>query len=217
VVPLAADASHLAASKTETVPGLSDQDQFLLYVGNYYPYKVGRLLEAFAAVSKDRPNLKLVLGGKADEFQRALVQRAHALGLQGKVLFTGFISDGQLKWLYAHAVMFVYPSLSEGFGLQGLEAMTQGLPVVSSNASCLPEVYGNAAEYFDPRSVDDLAGKIKLLLDDHRHLKELQAAGRERVKQFSWRRMATETLEVYAGWLKAETVPKILPQPSLLC
>jgi glycosyltransferase involved in cell wall biosynthesis len=196
VIPLAAVAELPA--KEEPVVGLSAADEYLLYVGNYYPYKnVGVLLKAFGQLVKLRPQLKLVLAGKPDEFSTRLAEQSVEIGLLGKVLFPGFVSDGQLKWLYANANIFVYPSLSEGFGLQGLEAMTQDLPVVAARASCLPEVYGLAAEYFNPSSAADLAKKLDELLSNPKRLAELRAAGRARVKEYSWRRTAERTLAVY--------------------
>jgi glycosyltransferase involved in cell wall biosynthesis len=87
--------------------------------------------------------------------------------------------------------------LSEGFGLPGLEAMLHGAPVVSSDATCLPEVHGNAAHYFNPLSVSDMATKISEVLDNPVLRKELVAKGYQQVKKFSWKKMAEETLAVY--------------------
>jgi glycosyltransferase involved in cell wall biosynthesis len=93
--------------------------------------------------------------------------------------------------------LYVFPSLSEGFGLPPLEAMQYGLPLLSSNAGPLPEVYGPAAQYFDPHSSENLAKNIDVLLKDGKRWEALSAAGQKRVKQFSWRKMAEQTREVY--------------------
>jgi glycosyltransferase involved in cell wall biosynthesis len=195
---LAADSDHLNAAEEERVAGLDTPGRFLLYVGNYYPYKNVRLLiEALALVSKTRPDAKLVLAGKLDEFKDGLLSIARTLAVSDRVVMPGFVTDGQLTWLYRNASMYVNPSLSEGFGLQGLEAMAQGLPVLSSTASCLPEVYGDAALYFDPYSADDLAKKITELLERPGLSTDLAARGRERLALFSWRKTAEVTHQVY--------------------
>ncbi|MGH7238307.1 MAG: glycosyltransferase family 4 protein, partial [Candidatus Saccharimonadales bacterium] len=113
------------------------------------------------------------------------------------VLFTDFITDGQLKWMYQNCRAYIFPSLSEGFGLPGLEAMVHGAPVISSNAACLPEVYGNAAHYFDPSSTRDMVTKINEVLDNDGLRQVLIQAGLEQAKKYSWERMAEQTLAVY--------------------
>ncbi|HVQ45015.1 MAG TPA: glycosyltransferase family 1 protein [Candidatus Saccharimonadia bacterium] len=172
--------------------------KFVLYVGNAYPYKnIGTMIEALAALRESHADLGLVIAGKRDEFTSELERRAAELGVGERVRFVGFVSDGELVALYRAAAAYVNPSLSEGFGLQGLEAMTQGLPVVAARATCLPEVYGEAAEYFDPREPADQAAALARVLDDAALAERLRTAGRARVRQFSWRRMAEQTLAVY--------------------
>jgi glycosyltransferase involved in cell wall biosynthesis len=113
------------------------------------------------------------------------------------VIFTGFVSEGELKWLYQNCVAYVFPSLSEGFGLPALEAIVSGAPVASSNATCLPEVYGDAAHYFDPLNVEDMAAKVGDIIDDPKLRAELIAKGKKQAAKYSWRRMAEQTLAVY--------------------
>jgi len=137
----AADSVHLSEAEEESVDGLSESDSLIFYVGNYFPYKNVRLLiEALALVSRTRPDVKLVLAGKPAEYRDELLALAASLNVSDRVVMPGYITDGQLTWLYRNSRIYVYPSLSEGFGLQGLEAMAQGLPVLSSTATCLPEV-----------------------------------------------------------------------------
>jgi glycosyltransferase involved in cell wall biosynthesis len=115
------------------------------------------------------------------------------------------VSEGQLRWLYENCAAYVFPSLSEGFGLPGLEAMVHGAPVVSSNATCLPEVYGEAAHYFDPLDVDDIASKIGETLDNEALRSNLIKKGKEQAAKYSWRRTAEQTLEVYEKALNASS------------
>ncbi|GAB4049567.1 glycosyltransferase family 4 protein [Catellatospora paridis] len=195
---LAADSAHLAAAEEEPVAGLEDSGPLILYVGNYYAYKNVRvLIEALTLVARVRQDVKLVLAGEPREFKDALLSLTESLQVSDRVVMPGFVTDGQLKWLYRNAAMYVNPSLSEGFGLQGIEAMTQGLPVLSSTASCLPEVYGDAAVYFDPHDADELAQHIVDLLDQPGRSIELSAKAQERLAMFSWQKTAELTHQVY--------------------
>jgi glycosyltransferase involved in cell wall biosynthesis len=120
-------------------------------------------------------------------------------------LFTDFVEDAQLNWLYAHASAYIFPSLMEGFGLPGLEAMSHGTPVISSNSTCLPEIYGNAAHYFDPKSVDDMTRAITEVLGNEKLRQQLSISGYEQIKKYSWSKMAQQTAEVYKSVLITKT------------
>ena len=171
--------------------------QFIMYVGRPQPHKnLSRLIEAFQQLQQKHPDLHLVLAGKIDVLYRRHERRVKRANIQN-VVFTDFISDGQLRWLYEHCAAYVFPSLSEGFGLPGLEAMQHGAPVASSNATCLPEVYGNAAEYFDPTDVSDMANKINKLLTNSKRKSELVKLGTKQSARYTWRKTAEETLAVY--------------------
>ena len=113
------------------------------------------------------------------------------------ICFYGFANDQELATLYQQATAYVFPSLSEGFGLPGLEAMAAGTPVIAARASCLPEIFGSAAEYFDPLDINDMAHSITRALHDTMLRQRLVAAGYQRLHDFSWQRMAAETLAVY--------------------
>lgn len=175
------------------------QAPYLLYVGNYYGYKnIGRLVDALPAIVVKHPDMRLVLVGKEEEpLSQELLARAEVAEVKNRIHFTGFVPDSQLAWLYQNASLYVFPSLSEGFGLPGLEAMSYGAPVASSNATCLPEVYGEAAAYFDPNDTADIAKTINEVLGDPKFRAKLIKAGYEQVKKYSWERMAHQTLEVY--------------------
>jgi len=171
---------------------------YILHVGNCYPYKnVDRLVEAFSEVVGTRAGVKLVLVGRDDYFRDLVRRKVAALKLGERVVFTGAVSDEELAQLYAQAALYVNPSLSEGFGLQGLEAMAAGVPVLAARASCLPEVYADAAEYFDPGSTAELVTKTAALLRDDKLRLTLTTRGLKRVTEFSWRAAAEATLAVY--------------------
>ncbi len=182
--------------KPEPVLDLAGQ-QYIMYTGRPTPHKnLGRLIEAFALMQSTRPELHLVLVGKKDaNYQRheAKVKSSHI----PNVIFTDFVPDAQLRWLYEHCTAYVFPSLSEGFGLPGLEAQIHGAPVVSSNATCLPEVYGDSVAYFDPLSIEDMAAKIGEVVDDPIIRDDLKEKGKQNVAKYSWTHMAEQTLAVY--------------------
>jgi glycosyltransferase involved in cell wall biosynthesis len=168
-----------------------------MYVGRPLPHKnLYRLIASYADLKKSNPGLKLVLAGKKDSGYKRVEKWVEDREING-VIFTDFVSEGQLKWLYQKCQAYIFPSLSEGFGLPGLEAMRHGAPVVSSNATCLPELYGDAAYYFDPTDVDDMTKTINKVLKDTELRKKLISEGNKQYKKYSWTRMATQTLEVY--------------------
>lgn len=175
--------------------------KYLLYVGTSYPHKnLERLIQAANLLHSKGEQIQLVLVGRNDFFSRELQRLTGELAMQHTdrpVIFTGFVEDDVLDGLYRGAALYVFPSLYEGFGLPGLEAMARGVPVVAARASSLPEVYGEAAEYFDPTSVEDIARTIQSLIHHPSRLAELRERGFAQLKRYSWRRMAEETLEVY--------------------
>lgn len=194
----AADA--IAASPKPMAP--LENTQFVMYTGRPTPHKnLERLIDAFVQLRKTRPDLYLVLAGKKDANYARHEERVRQANIPN-VVFTDFVTDGQLRWLYEHCAAYVFPSLSEGFGLPGLEAMTHGAPVVSSNATCLPEVYSDAAHYFDPLDVSDMAVKIGEALDDEALRSNLIEKGRAQASKYSWHRTAEQTLAVYEKVLR---------------
>ncbi|HOR23072.1 glycosyltransferase family 4 protein [Candidatus Saccharibacteria bacterium] len=177
--------------------------QFIFYVGRAQPHKnLPKLMEVFAMLRQDNPSLYLVLAGRKDKTYDSLMEEAKNYGVDGFVIFTGYVTDGQLKWLYRGCRAYVFPSLSEGFGLPGLEAMLHRAPVVSSTATCLPEIYGKAAWYFNPQDKYDMERSIKAVLNDKALRSKLIIAGRAQAQKYSWERMAKQTLKVYELALK---------------
>jgi glycosyltransferase involved in cell wall biosynthesis len=183
------------------VDGLEGRE-FIVYVGRPTPHKnLERLIEAFATLQKSHTDLRLVLAGKKDVNYTRIESLVKQRGIEN-VVFTDFITDNQLRWLYERCQAYVFPSLSEGFGLPGLEAMRHGAPVVSSNATCLPEIYGDAALYFNPTDVSDMAAKIQDAVGDSGLRQDIIRKGHIQAEKYSWRRMAEQTLAVYDSILR---------------
>jgi len=176
--------------------------KYILYVGQQSDYKnIKRLGDAHQKLLKTYPDLGLILVGKKNA--SALTNEAYFTKRGYKnILFTDFVPDNQLNWLYAHAAAYIFPSLMEGFGLPGLEAMGHGTPVISSNATCLPEIYGKAAHYFDPTNTDDITRAITEVLGNEKLRQTLSVNGYEQIKKYSWKKMAEQTLKVYKTVLK---------------
>ena len=176
--------------------GIDVSRPFVLAVGNLQPRKnLVRLIEAFERVRSLGVDAELVIVGP--EHFRAELVRTAADGVKEHVRFTGYVSHRQLAACYSAATMFAFPSLFEGFGIPALEAMAHGTPVICARAGALPEVCGDAALYFDPLNTDSIAEALKRVLTNPGFRTELSSAGRARVRQYSWRRAAEETLAVY--------------------
>lgn len=173
----------------------------LLYVGNIKPHKnLKRLVEAYKILrDKYKVTLPLMIVGEIENFITGIPNFKRDLNLSslGKYIkFTGRISDEELIEIYSKARLLIQPSLYEGFGLPPLEAMSCGCPVVSSHAGSLPEVCGNAAVYFDPYEINDMADKIyKVIVDDLFRL-ELIKHGYRRVKMFNWKKTADRKVKL---------------------
>ena len=170
----------------------------LLSLSAKRPHKnLVRLIGALARIPAEHRPL-LVLPGYPTEHEADLRARVSELGLDADVRFPAWLSGAELEGLWALTRAFVFPSLYEGFGLPVLEAMARGVPVACSSASSLPEVAGDAALLFDPRSEEEIAGAIVRLLEGDELVERLRARGRARAATFTWRRAAELTLEVYA-------------------
>lgn len=168
---------------------------FLLYVGNAYPYKnLDRLLSALKLLPTP---INLVNPCARSVFYDRLAAVAKQKGLADRVILPGFVPDEDLAKLYRLAVAYVFPSLSEGFGLPLLEAQMAGLPVVASNAPPLPEIGGDGALYFNPHDVNEMARQVERISKDEALRRQLIERGNANTKRFSWDRTAQQTLAVY--------------------
>lgn len=175
---------------------------FIVADGRPRPHKnLRRIIEAFAIVHQNHPDLYLMLVGKRNQADAPFTKLIEELGLKDRAIQTDFIPDGQLKWALRNCKAYIYASLSEGFGLIPLEAMLNSAPTVVSNATCLPEVCGDASHYFDPTDTNDMARAIQEVVTDTALQRRLIAAGHEQVKRYSWERMAQQTLAIYKNVL----------------
>jgi glycosyltransferase involved in cell wall biosynthesis len=171
--------------------------EFLLYTGVWREHKnLVRLLQSFHEVQKLHPDIQLVITGRRDPHYPEVLQTVKDLKLEESVRFVGLVDFSDLRKLYSAATAYVFPSLYEGFGIPPLESMAAGTPAIVSNSSAIPEVCGDAAEYFDPENIKEMTEKINLILKDDNRRKELIAKGFERIKEFSWDNSAEETLNI---------------------
>jgi len=172
---------------------------FVLFVSTIEPRKnVPTLLRAFKRLLDDyRAKVDLVLAGEKGWLFDRVFNLVGELGIQERVHFVGRVSSDDLLDLYNAAEMLVHPAFYEGFGLPPLEAMACGTPVVASNTSAVPEVVGDAALLVDPAETDEITVAMWRLLSDETLARQMRDKGLKRASQFSWRRAAEETLEIY--------------------
>ena len=174
-------------------PSATHEGSFILSVGSLEPRKnLAVLLEAWRQLApRIRGSHKLlIVGASAPAFAKARLGT-----LPDGVTLLGAMNDDELARLYATADAFVFPSLYEGFGLPPLEAMASGAPVVASRAASLPEVLGEAAAYFDPRSSEDLVRALADVLESASLRERLKSDGLARAAQFTWERAAEELFQ----------------------
>ena len=170
---------------------------YLLYVGNAYPHKnLEGFVLAYKDIKKEIDDLNLVLVGKEDYFYGILKKFVKDRNIPS-VIFPDFIPDRDLDLVYKNAAVYVFPSLYEGFGLPPLEAMAKGTPVASSNHECMKEILGDSACYFNARNRKETADTIIRLIGDAESRKNLTEKGYERIKKYSWEKMAKETHDEY--------------------
>jgi glycosyltransferase involved in cell wall biosynthesis len=179
-------------------------DPFVLYAGNIKPQKnLPRLIEAFAVAKadlRDHPEysrLKLLLIGDSAEEHSDLRRAVLRSRVQGEVRFLGFVPHPVLRVFYSRARAFLFPSLYEGFGLPPLEAMAHGTPVLTSNASSLPEVFADAALLVHPENVFEIARGIRQILTEDVTREALIRRGHDLVQKYSWERSADQVRAVY--------------------
>lgn len=174
-------------------------EEYILFVGTSYGNKnIRRMIEAFWMARRERRfDHHLVIAGGPGNEEASLKTFVEENGLGSIVHFTGYFPDQDLPKLYNNARLFVFPPLSEGFGLPPLEAMSCGTPVVASDIPSLREVLGESAVFVDPYSVQKIANGMMDVVDDASLREGLIEKGFERARRFSWKKMATDMLEIY--------------------
>lgn len=171
---------------------------YLMYVGVWRSHKnILGLLSGFAKILERGLDYQLVITGKADPHYPEVMEKMKELGIEKNVVLPGFVPEEELPVFFKGCELFVFPSFYEGFGLPPLEAMASGCPVVASNTSCMPEILGDAAEFFDPYNHEDIARAMESVLRNRARAMELRTKGLEHVKKFSWKTMARQTLATY--------------------
>jgi alpha-1,3-rhamnosyl/mannosyltransferase len=192
--PQAAPSIELALRKWDLEPG-----KYGLCVSTLEPRKkISELLAAWRRLPRPtRAAFPLVLCGGAGWRNEALRRQVEVGAAEGWLRHLGFVPEAMLPTLYAGAAMFIYPSIYEGFGLPPLEALASGVPVMVSRHSCLPEVCGDAARYFDPDDAPGFTAAIEHNLADERWRAESLNRGIDRARQFSWDRCIDGTVAIY--------------------
>lgn len=184
-------------------------EDFILNVGGIHERKnIIGLVRAFAGLADTGYDGKLVITGNVsgapyqDKMKRQCDHAVEKTRMQGRVVFSGFITEDELDALMARARLLIYPSLYEGFGLPILEAMKVGLPVITSNITAMPDVAGNAALLVDPYDIHAMADAMDQLLVDKDLRSELVRNGNARAKDFSWPRSASQYMELFESLVR---------------
>lgn len=174
--------------------------QYLLYVGSESPRKnLSMLIDALNLLAPDFPDLRLIKAGAAHDTvqHERLLQKIETLGLRNRVIFIDNMSEDELVDLYNQVDVAVQPSFYEGFGFPVLEAMASGTPVVSSNATSLPELAGDAALSVSPHDAAEMAAAIRRILTDSTLATDLRTRGIAQARTFTWSRTVEQTLAIY--------------------
>jgi glycosyltransferase involved in cell wall biosynthesis len=186
-------AIHLGTSY-EKMDIKAKKERYILFTGQRSTYKNFDIFMKAIAPLLLKYDLRLICtGGRLNKKEK---QNAVNLGIENRIVCK-FVTEDDLRELYSRALVFVFPSLYEGFGIPILEAFAAGCPAVLSNTSSLPEVGGDAAVYFDPRSMDEIRTSVEKVVTSPNLRMELAEKGRERLEEFSWERCASETCKVY--------------------
>jgi glycosyltransferase involved in cell wall biosynthesis len=173
-------------------------ESYILYTGNLYPHKN---IEIILKALKSLPQIKLKIICARNYFSQRIENMIQQFNLQDQVEFLGYIPDSDFKKIYSQALALVHPSLMEGFSLTGLEAMALKCPVISSNSSCLPEIYQDSVLYFDPTNSDQLINQINKLEKSPNLRQKMIKRGILQVQKYSWAKTSQKTMKVYKNIL----------------
>ena len=204
VIPLAVDERFKKAAPRneveEVIRKYGVRGNYILHLGTLEPRKnLGFLIEVFASLIRDKrhKDLNLVIASKKGWYYEGLFEKVKALGLEKRIIFTGYVDDSDKPALYKGAKIFAFPSLYEGFGLPPLEAMASGVPVVSSNTSSLPEVVGEAGILLSPKDKRGWVKAISSLCLSNGLIQKMKGQSKKQADKFSWETVAQKTIEVY--------------------
>jgi len=171
--------------------------KYILFLSTLQPRKnLEGLIDAFKLLKQEHPELphKLVVAGRQGWKYGSIIQKTAQNN--GIVVYLNHVSDDDRLAILSKADLLVLPSFYEGFGMQILESLAAGVPVAASNISSMPEVAGEAAVYFDPHNTNEIKNAIKSVLLDKSLADRLKEKGKERLKNFSWEKCATQTLQI---------------------
>ena len=187
---------------------------YVLVVAGEAPSKnLSRAIAAFArcrSLSKDS-SLRMKVAGVKERFHSVFQSEAKSAGVSDFVTFLRYIPDVEMRQLFRRAKLFIMPSLAEGFGIPVLEAMASGVPVAASSSTCLQEVGGDAARYFDPFSVEDMAATMLDILDDSALQAKMAEQGRIQSRKFH---PDVVKEQISSFWAEIEGVGKPVPGPE---
>ena len=200
ILPSKITTTHEAVDPTflEKIPktksNLAKPSNYIIYTGNLYPHKN---IEIILKSLKKIPNLKLKIICARNSFTKRIEKLVQKYQIKDQVEFLGYLPDAKFKKTYNQALALVHPSFMEGFSLTGLEAMALSCPVISSNSSCLPEIYQKSVLYFDPEQPRQLISQIKKLRNNPKLRQKLIQLGHLQVTKYSWKQTAKQTFNVY--------------------
>ena len=206
-IPLAAESIYTPCFSKDKLGSVREKyglpKAFILYVGGNYPRKnLEGMLRAFAKAKKMGIQEKFVLAGGSLQENERISEVLNEEGINGEVIFTGFVEGSDLPAIYQMATLFMHVSFFEGFGLPVLEAMRCGTPAMVSDRASLPEVVGACGVIVKPDDIENMGGNLACLLSDKQRLEALSISSRQRAESFSWKKTAQKTAEVYKLLLK---------------
>lgn len=191
--PVFPEQIHSPVSANEKLPR-----KYFLFVGTLEPRKnLKAILDAFALLDADSEDVDLVIVGNIGWKTKDAINLLGTHRHRPRIHLAGYVDDDRLSLIYQNALCLLYPSVYEGFGFPILEAMNYGVPVITSNVSSMPEVAGDAALLVDPNDERDLVDAMKKILMNGEMRNMMIARGYERVKKFSWKRCAEETINIF--------------------
>lgn len=201
VIPMAPAAlyhrTERSASRPDQIARFTDKD-YILYVGTVEPRKnLKILIKAFSDI-RTNYDISLIIAGKLGWLYSDIVSYPETLGIKDAVIFTDYVDEKTILALYNHALVFVYPSVYEGFGMPPLEAMSCGTPVIISAIPTLTEVAKDAALSFNPGDSKELADLMNKVISSDALRREMSQKGLKRAGEYSWRKAADLTVRTYA-------------------